>query len=336
MGLRVVIPVAGAGTRLRPYTYSVPKVMVPVAGMPMLGHILDELRAYDVEEVTLIVGYLGDKVREYVTHAFPYRFRFVEQAETLGLGHAIWLSAEGYREGGPVLVILGDTIFDADFASILRSEENWIGVHEVEDPRRFGVCVLDAEGRIVNMVEKPQVPPSNLAIVGIYYFSQPGLLYQCLDEVIEKDIRTKGEYQLTDALQMMLERGARMRPFPIQGWFDCGKPETLLETNRNLLDKYQARGSLTIPEGVEIEGSIVNPPVAFEGKATLKNAIVGPYVSVGVGASIADAIVSDSIVADDASVTKAILRSSIVADNAKVVGHAYRLNVGDTSEIDIL
>lgn len=335
MGLRVVIPVAGVGTRLRPYTYSVPKAMVPVAGRPMLGHILEELRAYDVEEVTLIVGYLGDKIREYVSRAFPYKFRFVVQEEMLGLGHAISLSAPGYRDGGPVLVILGDTIFDADFAAILRSNENWIGVHEVADPRRFGVVVLDGD-RIQAMVEKPEVPPSNLAVVGIYYFADPAPLYSALDEIIETGVRTKGEIQLTDALQLMIRKGSVMKPFPIQGWFDCGKPETLLETNRSLLDKYASRGLLAIPADVAVQGSIVNPPVAFEGKATLINAIVGPYVSVGDGATIRDSIVSDSIVADDASVEKAILRGSIVADNARVVGHAYRVNVGDTSEIDIV
>lgn len=333
MGLRVVIPVAGQGTRLRPHTHTLPKVLVHVAGKPMLGHILDELRKYDVEEITLIIGHLGEKIREYVAGAFPYRFRFIEQPEMKGLGHAIWLSAPGYREsGGPLLVILGDTLFDADFASILGSEENWIGVKEVADPRRFGVVVLK-DGRITAMVEKPKDPPSNLAIVGIYYFKASKLLYDCLDEIVSGDVRTSGEIQLTDALDRMLRAGAVMKPFEIRQWFDCGKPETLLETNRLLLEKYDGEGGLA--ESSEHPGCLIYPPVAIEKGVTLEKSILGPHVSVGEGAEIRNCIIDDSIISKNAVVVKSMLTQSIIADNARVEGHRGRLNVGDASDIKI-
>ncbi len=333
MGLRVVIPVAGIGTRLRPHTHTLPKVLVHVAGMPMLGHILKELENYDVEEVTLIIGYMGDKVREYVTDSFPFKFRFIVQEEIKGLGHAIWLSAPGYRAAeDPLLVILGDTLFEANFASILGSNENWIGVKSVPDPRRFGVVMLDDAGRIKAMVEKPDVPPSNLAVVGIYYFNHPALLYNCLDEIVAKEVTTKGEIQLTDALDLMIRKGAVMKPFEIDEWHDCGKAETLLQTNRVLLDSYAKRKKLPVPP--EIAGCVIHPPVAMEKGVKLSNCIIGPHVSLGEGAVVKNSIIRDSIVSRRAEVSNVILNKSIVADNAKIAGHVHHVNVGDASEIN--
>lgn len=334
MGLRVVIPVAGLGTRLRPHTHTVPKVLVQVAGMPMLGHILKELENYDVEEITLIIGHFGDKVKEYVTSAFPFKFRFIVQEEMKGLGHAIWLSEPGYKNNDkPLLIILGDTLFEADFASILRSKENWIGVMEVADPRRFGVVVLDKKGAIETMVEKPEVPPTNLAVVGIYYFAQPQLLYECLDEVMDKGIKTKGEIQLTDALDMMIKRGAAMKPFKIDAWHDCGKPETLLETNRLLLTRYHKLGKL--PSHDHLKNCVIHQPVSIDKNVTANNCVIGPHVTLGSGAKIKDSIIRNSIISENAEVTHCIMDKSIIADNAKVIGHVYHFNIGDASEFKI-
>ncbi len=331
MGLRVVIPVAGIGTRLRPHTHTLPKAMVHVAGRPMLGHILEELKKYDIEEVTLIIGYMGEKIQEYVTKAFGYRFRFVVQEQMKGLGHAIWLSAPGYSDADdPLLIVLGDTLFDADFNSIIGSGKDWIGVMEVEDPRRFGVVMLEGD-RIKALVEKPEVPPTNLAVVGIYYFHRPGLLYQCLDEIVKNDVKTKGEYQLTDGLDLMIKRGAILQPFKVNDWLDCGKPETLLQTNRVLLSRYQERGLLATSK--THEGCVIHPPVAIHAKAKVHNSIIGPHVSLAEGATVNNAIIKDSIVSKNAHVTNTILDSSIIADNARVHGHTYHLNVGDASEI---
>lgn len=333
MGLRVVIPVAGVGTRLRPHTHTRPKVLIHVAGKPMLGHILDELGNYDLEEVALVLGHLGEDIRDYVTGAYPYKFRFVRQEEMKGLGHAIWLTAAGARRAsGPLLIVLGDTLFDADFASILKSKENWIGVKPVEDPRRFGVVVLEGD-RIGAIVEKPAEPPSNLAVVGIYLIQEPDLLFECLEEIVKGDVRSAGEIQLTDALQGMIDRGAVMKPFEIREWYDCGKPETLLDTNRRLLARLHERDGSPPPE--RFPGCIIRPPVAIEEGAKIENSIIGPSVTIAEGAVVCDSLVEDSIISKDAEVSCALLRGSLIADNAKVTGRAYRLNVGDSSEMEI-
>jgi glucose-1-phosphate thymidylyltransferase len=227
-----VIPAAGVGTRLRPHTHSMPKVLLHVAGKPMIAHILDDLPALGIREAVLIVGYLGELVQQYVQRAYPeLKVHFVEQPERLGLGHAVALAAP-YAADRPVLVILGDTIFEADLKSVMSSRVNRIGVKAVEDPRRFGIVELDGNGRVTRMVEKPEDPTTNLAITGIYYFADAAPLFSALQEIMQQDIRTKGEFQLTDAMQKMIEHGAEFTTFSVEGWYDCGKTETLLETNR--------------------------------------------------------------------------------------------------------
>ena len=331
MGLRVIIPVAGVGTRLRPHTHTAPKVMLQVAGKPMIGHILDELAQYDVSEITLVVGHLGDAICNYVTKVYNFKFSFVTQTELMGLGHAIWMTRDLYRDTtDPLLVILGDTIFDADFKTIIGSDSNWIGVKEVDDPRRFGIVELD-DGKIRAMVEKPENPATNLAIVGIYYFTDGRMLFQCLDEIVSAGRKTKGEYQLTDALQMMLERGAVMRPFVIDGWYDCGKPETLLSTNRTLLTKHMAAGT-AITAG-PFTSSLIKQPVSIGHGVTIDNSIVGPYVTVADGVVIRNSIIRNSILSQGAHVENMLLDGSIIADNAKAAGQSYTLSVGDSSEI---
>ncbi len=330
MGLRVIIPVAGVGTRLRPHTHTAPKVMLQVAGKPMIGHILDELRKYDVEEITLVVGHLGDAIRDYVTRAYDFKFQFVTQEELKGLGHAIWMTGDLYRKvQSPLLVILGDTIFDADFKAIIGSDSNYIGVKEVEDGRRFGIVELEGD-QIVSMVEKPEHPPTNLAIVGIYYFTDGRMLYKCLDEVVEKGVTTKGEIQLTDALALMLKQGARMKPFVIEGWYDCGKPETLLSTNQILLSKNT---TATNGQPEERNGSLIMHPVSIGKDAVLENSIVGPYVTVAEGSTIRNSVIKNSIVSSHCLVENMLLDASIIADHAKVQGTYRQLNVGDSSEI---
>ncbi len=329
MGLRVVIPVAGVGTRLRPHTHTLPKVLVPVAGRPMLGHILEELRAYDIDEVVLVVGYLGDLVREYVTQAFPYKFRFVEQAEMKGLGHAISLTKpESGSSSGPTLIVLGDTLFDADFKSILKSHDNWIGVREVEDGRRFGIVELDGD-RIKAMVEKPEHPPTNLAIVGIYLIQDSDHLYRCLDALVEADIRSAGEIQLTDALVRMLNEGAVMKPFKIDEWYDCGKPETLLDTNRRILDRDYKRGILK--DSNVASDVVICPPVVIAPGATIERSIIGPHVTLMDDAVVKNSILEDSIVGRGAEILGANLRGSIIGEDAVVSGSPQALNIGESS-----
>lgn len=332
MGLHVIIPVAGAGTRLRPHTHTRPKALVPVAGKPILGHILDDLGKYPIDEIALVVGPDGGNgIRSYVTRCYPqHKFRFVVQSEPRGLGHAIWVTADAYRKlEGQLLIVLGDTIFEANFDAIVGAPGNWIAVKAVDDPRRFGVIVPEGD-HIKSMVEKPEVPPSNLAIVGIYALERGRELYASLDEIVEKKVTTRGEIQLTDALQNMIARGAIMKPFSIESWYDCGKPDTLLETNRSLLNRKGA--GLRHPE---FPGCVINSPVAIAADARIENSIIGPNVSIGEGSVVTDSIVNDSIIAERAEVSKSLLTGSIIADHAKVAGRFDRLNIGDHSDLQI-
>jgi glucose-1-phosphate thymidylyltransferase len=321
-----VIPVAGVGSRLRPHTHTVPKALINVAGKPMLAHILDELLRIGVDEAVFVIGHMGDQIAEYITRKYPrMTSTFVEQPDRKGLGHAIWLTKEAVGSR-PALIVLGDTIFRADFRGVLAAGVSSLGVKEVEDPRRFGVAIVEG-GRIARLVEKPDTPISRLALVGIYYIVNSTLLYGALDEMIAADRTTKGEYQLTDALEIMLQRDEAMTVFPVDGWYDCGKTETLLSTNRELLD-LEARP-------VEISGSVIVPPVAIDPSAVVRNSVIGPHVSVAAGAIVQNAVVRNSIINENAQVELILLDGSLVGDHAIVRGHFKRLNVGDSSEIEM-
>ncbi len=325
--MKAIIPVAGEGTRLRPHTHTTPKAMMPVAGKPIIGHILDTLISLGVDQIILVVGHLGNKIFDFVKNSYPQlELKSVTQKERKGLGHAVLL-AKDLVAGEPTLIVYGDTVFEGEFSSLVHCQADAsIGVKEVEDPTRFGVVEIEGE-RIVRLVEKPTSFVSNLAIVGFNYISNSPLLFECLEQLVRSCITTKGEYQLTDAFQLMVNRGARIEAFRVENWFDCGKPETLLETNRYLLEK-----SGSAPR---VEGSVINPPVFISGSAKIVNSIVGPYVSVAEGAAVENSIVRDSIIGEDAKVKQCLLEGSLIGANAQIKGFSYRVNVGDFSEIEI-
>jgi len=319
--MRAIIPVAGIGTRLRPFTHTLPKVLVNVAGKPILGHILDALIVQDVDEVTIITGYKGDLVEQYVTSNYNLKTTFVEQSEMLGLGHAIWCARESLIDE-PVLIILGDTVFDVDLGILKTSQFSSLGVKTVDDPRRFGVVMKDG-AFVSRLVEKPETPVSNMAIVGLYYIAHPPLLKDCLTEIIDRDLRTKGEYQLTDALQMMVDRGEKFTTFDVDGWHDCGKPETLLETNRFLLNNR--------PSSASPAGCVIVPPVHIDPTAIVEHSVIGPNATVSKGAVVRNSIVRDSIISDYASVSDITIESSIIGENAQISGKFASINIGDAS-----
>jgi glucose-1-phosphate thymidylyltransferase len=322
--MKAVIPVAGQGTRLRPHTHTVPKAMLHVAGKTIIEYILDEISSVEPDEY-FIIGYLGDKLRTFLEKKIDKPVRFVVQKETLGIAHAL-REAREYLEDGPFLIVLGDTIFQADLARIVKKGVSAIGVRVVDDPRRFGVVVLDGE-RVMKLVEKPQTPISTLAIAGVYYVSDPELLVKSIDRIVEENIKTRGEYQLTDALQLMVDAGHEIETFPIEGWFDCGEPGALLETNRSLLARVE--------EVPKRPGSIIIPPVWIDESAAIQNSIIGPNVSVAGGAIVKDSIVRDSIVSEYAAVENLILQSSIIGDRATARGKAASLSVGDSSQVEL-
>jgi glucose-1-phosphate thymidylyltransferase len=322
--MRAIIPVAGIGSRLRPHTYTLPKVLLNVAGKPIIGHILDKVIEDGFDSATIIVGDMGDKIRSYVRSQYNIQVDFIFQEERQGLAHAIYL-AKDTLSAEPTLIILGDTIFDVDLKPVVHDQFTSIGVKHVDDPRRFGIAEL-RDGFVSKLIEKPEHPTSNYAIVGLYWIRNPKLLVDCLGELLTKQVKTKGEYQLTDALQLMLMRGEKIKTFPVEGWYDCGKPETLLETNRHLLDKQQHQPS--------IKGAVIIPPVFISETAKITNSVIGPHATIAECAVVSDAIVRNSIISSDAHVSKSLLDSSIVGSNASVKGAFRRINVGDSSEID--
>jgi glucose-1-phosphate thymidylyltransferase len=314
------------GTRLRPQTHTIPKALLMVAGKPILGHILDDVLPLGPSEVVLVVGYMGERVVEYVRRDYPeVPVRYVDQPERKGLGHAIWLARETLRPGEPALVILGDTIIEADLPRVVTKGETSLGVMEVADPRRFGIVFLDAGGHVTKVIEKPDKPESNLALTGVYYFRDAGLLAESLDMLMARGITTKGEYQLTDALQILIELGEKMTVFTLTGWYDCGKPETLLETNRFLLERSRTTAAL--------DGCAVIAPVAIDPRATVERCVIGPHVTIAAGATVRDSVVRNTIVGRNAVVEQMMLDSSLVGENAALRGRLQRLNVGDDSEI---
>lgn len=321
----VIIPAAGIGSRLRPHTHTLSKALLPVAGKPILGHIIDRLIGVpNLGTVWIVVGFLADQIESYVTTHYDLDVRFVHQSDLRGLGYAIHLALKEIPNDDPLMVILGDTIIETSFSTFMAGPDDALGVREVADPRRFGV--VETEGAwIKRLVEKPANPPSHLAVVGLYGIKNTRLLRECLETVIARNQEVAGELQVTDALQLMVERGSRMAAITVEGWYDCGKLETMLLTNRHLLDQRA--------QHVSIPGSLIIPPSYVSPSARLERAIIGPYASIGDRAEVTEAIVANSIVSEGASIRRCVIEDSMIGANANVVGGVEHLNIGDSSEV---
>jgi glucose-1-phosphate thymidylyltransferase len=320
--LRVVIPAAGGGTRLKPHTNTLPKVLLPVAGKPILGHIVDLVAEVNPQEVIVVVGAQGELIEEYLRDAFKLNFRFAVQSEPKGLGHAV-AQARDSAYGFPTLVLLGDTILDLDLSHAVAGG-NLLGVRVVDDPRRFGVVELK-NGIVASVVEKPAEPKSNLAIVGVYYFEDSRPLFDALEENIRLDRKTRGEYQLTDALQLMVQRGVAIKPLTVEHWLDCGTRDTLLETNAYLL-----RSRHHAPDR---PGVVVIPPVFIDDRAQIEHSVIGPNVAIGAYTVVRNSVISDSIINGDTVVENAVLEHSILGSASKFLARPQRLNLGGSSEM---
>jgi glucose-1-phosphate thymidylyltransferase len=267
---------------------------------------------------------MGDAIRAYLDEAYDIPKTYVIQEEQLGIAHAVNLTRR-HADDSELVIILGDTIIRTDFAMIPKNGDFVLGVHEVSDPRRFGICEVEG-GSIRRIVEKPDEPKSNLAIIGLYYFKNSAPLYDACEQIIERKITTKGEYQITDALQMMIDGGTDFRPYTIEGWYDCGKVETLLETNRVLLDAMA-------PDGA-VDGSIIVRPCYLDPGSTIEGSVIGPYVSVASGCEIKNSIISNSILNEGSCLTDVMLEGSVVGAYAEVTGRRSSFNVSDYSQID--
>ena len=322
--MKAIIPAAGVGSRLKPHTLTQPKVLLNVAGKPIIAHIMDRLVDVGVDQVVFIVGHLKDQVEAYLrSHYASVQMEFVEQKERKGLAHAVYLGLDDGDD--PVLIILGDTIFETDLKPIVNGSVSSLGAKEVDDPRRFGTIEVE-NGMVARLVEKPKEPKSNLVIVGIYYIAHSALLKQSIEEIIAENITVKNEYQITDALQRMIDHGERITTFPVDGWFDCGKPETLLATNQYLLEQLNH----DVPANKD---SIIHPPVYIPAGAEIESSIIGPYATLGENTIVKNSIVRNSIVGDRTRIENAMLDGSIIGVRAVVEGQFKELNISDSSEI---
>ncbi len=330
--MKVVIPVAGAGMRLRPHTYTQPKPLMPVAGKPIICFIIDKLVEVGLNDFVFVIGYLGDKIRDFIEERYPdLHTEFVYQEHREGSGHAIWTAREAIEDEDEIFIAFGDTIFDVDLRQMLDCASSCLGVKQVSDPREFGVAEFGEDGFVTRLVEKPRIPKSNMAIVGLYKVREVPELLKAVEFLMENDTRTVGEYQLTDALQHMVEQGIRFQTVPVSNWFDCGRKEVLLETNAMLLaQRGYAASESALPD---LDNTIIIHPVFIGENCRISNSIIGPNVTIGNDVQINYSIVKDSIIGNFAALKDVVLNRSVIGSDAAVRGMNLSLNIGDNTEI---
>jgi glucose-1-phosphate thymidylyltransferase len=324
--MKVIIPLAGKGTRLRPHTYLTPKPMMKVAGKPVMSYVLDELKKLgNVEQIVYITGHLKEKIEEFARAEMDVPSVFIEQKVQDGTAGAIALARDYVDQ--PVLIIFVDTIFDADLSKVKSVDaDGIIWVKEVEDYQRFGVVVTDKDGNMTKIIEKPKTPISKRANIGLYYIRNWKLLFEGIEWVL-KQPKNQGEYFLTDAFQYMIDKGAKIRVIDVEGWYDAGKIDTMIETNQAMLERGRARRPKNIGDSTIID------PVYIEDNVTLKKSKIGPNVSIGAGSVLDGTSISHSIVGANAKITKSVLKNSLVGDDTVVEGVKGEVTVGDHSEV---
>jgi glucose-1-phosphate thymidylyltransferase len=328
--MKAIIPVAGAGTKLRPHSYTQPKALIPLAGKTVLSIIIDQLQSAGIHEFIFIVGYLGDKIQDYVSNKYPgLTAHYVQQMDRQGVGHAIKLTRNIVNQD-EVFVVLGDTICEYDVKQVVNSPYSMIGVRKVDDPRDFGVAEIDEDGFISHVVEKPQIPKSNMALVGVYKIRESEQMFQCLENNIRQGLRSHGEYSLTDALDCMIQAGARFQSFKVENWFDCGRKETILESNALLLKKFAQK-----IEGSPYENTVIIHPVSIGAGCCIRNSIIGPNVSIGENTTIDYSIVKNSIIGSFSNLFDIVLDDSVIGSDTNLRGETRSLNIGDNTSIDL-
>jgi len=329
--MKVILPVAGKGTRLRPHTHTKAKSLVSVAGKTVLEHIIERLQAIEVEDYIFITDENGQQVADFMEYKFPQlRCHYLVQRERLGPAHAVSLAAPEINPGDDLLVVFNDTIFVTDLAKIPELCANADGLiysKEVEDFQRFGVNVMRDE-LIIDMVEKPDTPISRLAQVGLYYLKDGIGFLDYIQQAIAAGDTVKGEYYLPSVFMRMIADGLKLKAPEIDAWLDCGKPETLLETNRFLLKgRHHIHG--------EVDNSVMIEPVHVEGGAIVTNSIIGPNVSIAAGSRIENSVISDSIINTESRVSNMVLHHSLLGDSVTLIGSPRRMNIGDHSLIEM-
>lgn len=325
--MKVIIPLAGKGTRLRPHTHTVPKPMLKVAGKPVMDYVMEDVaRLKGVEQVVYITGHLKETVEKHARATYAIPGVYVEQKVQDGTAGAVELARPHVDQ--PVLIIFVDTIFDADLSIVETStDDGIIWTKEVEDYQRFGVVVTDANGHMTQIVEKPSTPISKRANIGLYYIKNWQLLYEGIAHVLTQPAN-KGEYYLTDAFQYMIDKGAKIRVVDVEGWYDAGKLDTLLETNRTMLEK----GRASIPNRGLKNVEVVDP-VRIEDGAIVTDCILGPNVVIGAGSTVTNCTLRDVIIGERSVLVSCVLTDSMIGDQAHLEGITGSVTLGDHAEV---
>lgn len=326
--MKLIIPMAGHGTRLRPHTFTKSKALYEVAGKPILGHVLDRIKGLNISEAVFILDEYNKDLERYLKSAYKFKSSFVLQKERKGVGHAIYETRGAFKKDEDVFVLFADTLIEADLKNITKGvHDGIIWTKRVEDPSSFGVVFLH-EGYISRIIEKPDVPDSDQAIVGIYYFKSSDILFNSLKHIIKNDIKNKGEYQLTDALQHMINKGVKLVSKEVGIWKDCGSIENMLEANKYLLDKIEIKSN-------NPKTSVIIKPVFIDVGAKITNSVIGPNVSVGKDCVIDGCIIKDSIVGEESVIKGANLDKSMIGNKSEVSGKSSNLNIGDWSKTEL-
>lgn len=337
--MKIIIPLAGFGTRMRPHTWSRAKPLLHVAGGTIIGHLLDlmsDVTEAPGNEVVFVVGYKGDQIEAWLRQHYPQlTMHFVVQEEALGQAHAIWVAREHIKDDEDVLIAFGDGLVDAAYTEIPdESVDGVLLVQEMEDPRTFGVVVTDEEGYVTDFIEKPAGFAHRDVIAGIYWFRNGRSLRAALQTVLEEDRQTKGEYYLVDAYQAMMEQGARFKTQQTNIWLDAGKPDYILDANARMLGLGHGI-SEDIIERSYAEEFLALPPIHLHETAEVEASVLGPYVSVAAGATIKNSIIRNSIIDAGAHIENAIISDSLIGENATIKGNVSSMFVGDDSRVDL-
>lgn len=329
--MKAVIPVVGISSRLRPHPHTQPKSLIPVASNTILGHIIERLQEGGILDLVFIIGYLGDKIEAYVKRAYPgIKAAFVVQEPREGLGHALFVARETYQHETDILIVLGDTIVEVDLENILSYAGTILSVKKVDTPSLFGVSELGAEDFVTKVVEKPKIPKSNLALVGLYKIHDPAKLVKALTYIIQENIKTLSGYHLSDALMHLVQNNEKITTLPVDSWFDCGRKETLLRANAILLNRPPFRNT-THPQ---FPDTVIIPPVSIGDNCKISSSIIGPNVAIGDYTIIENTILHDSIIGSYGELRHAIMHDSIVGSDSSLLGLIHSFNIGDNTEIN--